>query len=206
MYDATHVAVINYTWDLPRVSAFLDNHIVRAVFDNWTLSGISTFSSGNPAGIDFTTVDNADILGGGDPLRVCWDPIACTGSATGGVPIMVTGDPQLPRGERSLERWFDTSVFARPATGQIGNAKKDVIRLPGLNDTALTVAKRFPMGRARVLQFRWEVYNLFNQVQFQRVDTTARFDALGRQVNSRLGQVISARSPRVMQGSLRFTF
>jgi hypothetical protein len=38
------------------------------------------------------------------------------------------------------------------------------------------------------------------------VDNTARFDALGNQVNARLGQVISTRTPRVMQGSLRFTF
>jgi hypothetical protein len=34
----------------------------------------------------------------------------------------------------------------------------------------------------------------------------ARFDAAGNQVNTRFGQVITARSPRIMQGSVRFTF
>ncbi len=118
----------------------------------------------------------------------------------------MTGDAQLSGNDQDLTRWFDTSVFARPERGQVGNGRKDEIRLPGLNDTALTVTKHFRVSGARALQFRWEIYNLFNQVQFQRVDTTARFDAQGRQVNTRFGQVISARAPRVMQASLRFTF
>lgn len=50
------------------------------------------------------------------------------------------------------------------------------------------------------------MYNAFNHTQYSGVDATARFDPQGNQVNARFGQVTSARSPRVMQGSLRFTF
>jgi carboxypeptidase family protein/TonB-dependent receptor-like protein len=190
-FDAPHVLVVNYTWDLPKLSALVDHPIVRATLDNWQLSGISSVSSGNPAGISFTTVDNVDLLGGGDtPIQV-----------------VVTGDPNLPSGERTLERWFDTSVFARPAKGQIGNGRKDVIRLPGVNDTGLTITKLFPFSAGRrSAQIRWEMYNLFNSTQYNGVDTTARFDAQGRQVNTRFGQVTSTRGPRVMQGSVRLTF
>jgi hypothetical protein len=35
--------VINYTWDLPRASKLLDNGVVKAVFDNWQVSGITAF-------------------------------------------------------------------------------------------------------------------------------------------------------------------
>jgi len=38
------------------------------------------------------------------------------------------------------------------------------------------------------------------------VDSTARFDAAGSQVNAQFGQVTSARGARVIQMSLRFTF
>ena len=193
-FDATHVLVLNYTWMLPKMSNVIDNAVVRATLDNWQVSGISTFASGNPANVTFTTVDNADILGGGDLQG-------------GGAPIVVTGDPNLPRGERTLERWFDTSVFARPATGEIGNGRKDVVRLPGVRDTGLTISKLFPFGSGRrSAQFRWEIYNLFNSLQYNAIDRAARFDAQGRQVNARFGQVTSTRGPRVMQGSLRFTF
>jgi hypothetical protein len=208
-FDQTHVAVINYTWDLPKVSAVWNNGFVRALLDDWQVSGITAFASGTPAGIDFTTVDNADILGGGDQLRVCMaaNPAQCTGPGGGSVPVIVNGDPTLPRGDRSLTRWFDTSVFARPARGQIGNGRKDDVRLPGLSNWDFTIFKRIPLRNGRrYLQLRWEMYNVFNHTQFYGVDTTARFDAAGRQVNARFGQVISTRSPRIMQGSLRFVF
>ena len=50
------------------------------------------------------------------------------------------------------------------------------------------------------------MYNAFNHTQLQGVDNAARFDAAGAQVNGRFGQAISARSPRVMQASIRFVF
>jgi plasmid stabilization system protein ParE len=40
----------------------------------------------------------------------------------------------------------------------------------------------------------------------RRRDIAAKFDPSGKQTNPTLGQVTSTRLPRVMQGSLRFTF
>src|SRR5262249_2423871 len=65
-YDQTHVAVINYTWDLPKASAKWNNAVTRVVLDNWQISGLSTFASGTPVNVTFTTTDGADITGGGD--------------------------------------------------------------------------------------------------------------------------------------------
>lgn len=189
-FDQTHVFVLNYTWDLPHASRLWDNGAVRAVFDNWQLSGITAFASGTPSGVGFSTVDNADITGGGDGAR-----------------IIVTGNPILGRGDRDLAQWFNTSVFARPARGDFGNAPKDVIRLPGTNNWDMSLFKNIPLkSERRYLQLRWELYNIFNHTQFSGVDTTARFDASGAQVNTQFGRVISAREPRLMQLSLRLTF
>jgi hypothetical protein len=187
-FDQTHVAVINYTWDLPKASALWNNAVIRGVLDNWQLSGISAFASGTPSGVSLALVDSGtDLTGGGDGTRV-----------------VVTGDPSISN--PSFTQWFNTSVFARPAPGDRGNAHKDVVRLPGTNNTDVTLFKRIPLGGRRTFQLRWEIYNVFNHTQFNGVDTTARFDATGKQVNTTFGQVTSTRSPRIMQASIRFSF
>jgi hypothetical protein len=189
-FDQTHIFVLNYTWDLPRATRLWDNVAVKALFDNWQVSGITAFVSGTPSGIGFSTVDNADISGGGDGSR-----------------IIVTGNPILGRGDRDFNRWFNTAAFARPARGSFGNAPKDVIRLPGTNNWDISLFKNIPLrSESRYLQLRWELYNAFNHTQFSGVDTTARFDAQGNQVNANFGRVTAAREPRYMQLSLRLTF
>ena len=189
-FDQTNVLVFNYTWDLPKASQRWDHPIIRHLFDNWQMSGVTAFVSGTPLGVSYSTVDNADITGGGDGARV-----------------NVTEKAQLAHGDRTFLRWFDPTVFARPAKGDFGNAPKDVFRGPGANNWDVSLFKNIPLkAEVRYFQFRWEVYNLFNHTQFQGVDTGARFDAAGKQVNTQFGQITATRAPRVMQFSLSFKF
>jgi len=204
-FDQPHVLVINYTWDLPRASRLWDNAVIRAVFDDWQISGITAFTSGTPAGITLATVDTIDFTGGGDQAGT-------TPTNSAARPIVI-GNPTLPGGQQNPLHWFDTSAFRRPAVGELqattpyGNVARDIVRLPGVNNSDVTFFKNVPMGGAdRRLQLRWEIYNIFNHTQFSDVDRTARFDAQGNQTNARFGQVIAARQPRVMQGSIRFLF
>lgn len=189
-FDQTHIFVSNFVWDIPGGSRIAPNIITRAVLDHWQVSGIATFASGFPVGVGFSTVDAVDLSGGGDGTR-----------------INVTGKAQLPVGERTFSRFFDTSVFARPARADFGNAPRDVYRNPGINNWDISFFKNFPLRReSRYLQLRWELYNAFNHTQFSAVDNTARFDATGRQVNTRFGEVTDTRVERRMQASLRFHF
>ena len=188
-FDQTHVLTANWLWDIPKGSRVWNHSIARWVFDNWQLSGIATFASGTPLGIGFSTTDGANITGGGDGARV-----------------VLTGNAVLPKSQRSFTRFFDSSVFARPATGTIGCAPKDVLRGPGYNNWDLTLFKNFSIRDRASLQLRWEAYNAFNHTQWAGVNTTASFNAAGAQVNSQFGQVTSARDPRIMQLGLRFMF
>jgi len=195
-FDQTHVMVINYTWDLPRASRVWDNAVIKAVFDNWQLSGITAFASGTPGGIGLALVDTGtDLTGGGDGSRV-----------------VINGNPNLPNSKQTVAstgfvQWIDPTVFGRPARGDFGNAPKDVFRNPGTQNWDFSLFKNIPLkSESRRLQFRWEMYNAFNHTQWSGIDTTARFDASGNQVNARFGQVTGARAARVMQGSLRLTF
>jgi hypothetical protein len=65
---------------------------------------------------------------------------------------------------------------------------------------------RFTATLPGTYTIKWELYNAFNHTQFSGVDTTARFDAAGDQVNTNFGRVTAAREPRYMQLSLRVTF
>ena len=159
-FDQTHVLVINYTWDLPKASRALPGSVTRWVLDDWRLSGVTSFASGTPLGIALSTVDGADITGGGDGVRV-----------------NVLGKAQLAHGDRAQTRWFNPTVFGRPVKGDPGNAPKDVFRGPGVSNWNATLFKIIPLGKeTRTLQLRWEAYNAFNHTQFLGVDNGARFD------------------------------
>jgi len=188
-FDRTHVFRINYVWDVPEVR--LGGPIARHVLNGWQLSGITNFSSGEPLGIGYSTTTAIDI----------------TGSASQGARVVVTGNPVLPKSKRTFYRHFNTDVFRLPAVGTIGNAAKTLIRGPGVNNWDTAIFKNFPITERARLQFRWEIYNVFNHTQFSGLDTGARFDPkTGEQVNTRFGQFTSARSPRQMQFALRFYF
>lgn len=189
-FDQTHVFVANYVYDLPKVSPRWNNVFSRQVLDNWQISGVTTFASGFPTGISYTTTDGANITGGGDGSRV-----------------VVTGKAELPFGSRTFQQFFNTSVFGRPAVGTFGNAPKDVFRGPGINDWDISLFKNFHLGNERrLMQIRGEGYNAFNHTQWSAVNSTARFDPNGNQVNSLFGTVTAARPARLVQVALRIQF
>jgi hypothetical protein len=187
-YDRTHVAKFSGVWDLPR--SRLQNPVLKQIADGWQVSGIVSFASGQPLAIGYSTTT----------------PIDTTGSPTDGARVFLTGEPSIPRSERTRTRFFDTSVVGLPARGTIGNAAKFNLRGPGMNNTDLALFKTFSLREPLRLQFRWETYNTWNHTQFTAVDTTARFDPQGNQVNNRLGEMTAARAARIMQFALRFYF
>jgi Carboxypeptidase regulatory-like domain/TonB-dependent Receptor Plug Domain len=188
-FDQTHVVVVNWLWELPKVSRVWNNVVSRSAFDNWQFSGIATFASGFPNAVTFDTTDGANITGGGDGARV-----------------VVTANATLPKSQRSVAEFFNTAAFARPAQGTIGNAPKDVFRGPGINSWDLALMKNFSIKEKAVIQIRWEAYNAFNHTQWSGINTSALFNPEGQQINSLFGQVTSARDPRIMQLAARVSF
>ena len=191
-YDRAHTLSVNWVYDLPKASRNWNNPLVHWVFDNWQFAGDCAFVSGSPQGVSLSLADGADLTGGGD-----------------GNSVVITGPAMLSKGERTFDRFFDPSVFARPAKGSYGSgagASRYAFRGPGINNWNLTFFKSIPVKEKVRFQFRWEMYNAFNHTQFNGVDTTARFDAAGRPVNTRFGQITGARAPRTQQLALRLSF
>lgn len=200
-FDRTHILKASFTWDLPKLSRGWGNGFTRALLDDWTISGIPTFQSGAPHGISINSSNTGISL-----------------SPTDGARVMILQDPTLPKDQRSVGRYFDTSAIALPtpcATGTPpppctpGNAPKDIFRGPGINNWDLSLFKNIPLPGERMrMQFRAEAYNAFNHTQFSTIDTTARLDANGNltQIGNTFGQVTGARANRRMQLALRLNF
>jgi hypothetical protein len=199
-FDRTHIFRIYWNYNLPRASSLAHSPVVRALFDNWQLSGIYTAQSGAPLGIGYSYSPAQDITGSTDTGRV-----------------ILTGNPVLPKDKRSILQAFDTSVVTAPSPAACsvanppfscwGNAAKEVFRGPGLNNMDMSLFKNMPLieGRLRA-QLRVESYNLFNHTQFTGVTTGATFSTAGAQTNGTFGQYSSARNGRNLQLALRLTF
>jgi hypothetical protein len=198
-HSQAHNLVVNYTWDLPRASRLMNNGVVRALFDNWQLSGENALVSGDWEDVVLRRLDGAD-------AEQFFGSTGEGGRDRKFRPLLV-GRPELPSGERSATRWFNTSAFARPADRfDYGNSPRNVLQLPGIDNWNLSLFKNVSLGGRRRLQLRWEMYNVLNHTQFRDCNRDAEFDAAGSQVNVDFGEVTRARNPRVMQGSIRFNF
>ena len=207
-----HNLVINYTWDVPGLGRIWNNALVRAVFDNWQISGENAFVSGDWAPIILGTTDSFDFTGG-----TGGNPGAGGSDVGGGVrtvrPVILgplTGGNSNARPNAKTDgsiSWINWASVGRPTgRGDFGNAPRNAFQMPGIINWNMSFFKNFPINGRKKAQFRWEIYNVPNSVQWSAIDTVARFNPQGVQVNPTFGQATAARNARIMQGSIRFTF
>jgi hypothetical protein len=190
-----HNLVVNYTWDVPDGSRLWNNLLTRGLLDGWQLSGDTAIVSGDWEGASTSTTDSFNFTGGdgGNRPRISGDVTCSSGNC----------DP-TPGGGGS---YLNAAAFSRPTgRGDIGNAPRNFFRLPPIVNTNLSFFKNFQLGGRRRIQFRWEMYNAFNQVNWSNINTNAQFNPEGQMVNENFGQATGARAPRIMQGAIRFTF
>jgi len=83
---------------------------------------------------------------------------------------------------------------------------KNVLRQPGTNTFDISLYKQVKMRERFSGQLRFETYNTFNHTQFSAVDTSAKFDVKGVQINPLFLQPTTARPPRILQLALKLQF
>jgi hypothetical protein len=101
-------------------------------------------------------------------------------------------------GPKTVAQWFNTSAFSAPAAGYFGNAGTGSIRGPGLINFDLTLQKTFRIREKQAVEFRAEVFNIFNHTNFTAVTTTYG--------SGTFGQVTAAADPRIIELVLRYRF
>jgi hypothetical protein len=181
-----HILTVNAVYELP----FFRNAapLTRAVLGGWQVSGISVYQSGAPNSV---TVP---------------EDVAGIGAASSRADVV--GDPDLPRGERTLSRWFNTEAFrpaAQMAQGRFGNSGRNILIGPSYTQQDVAVMKNFRPTERFTAQFRAEAFNVLNHASFTGINTTVRFDAQGRP-SQNYGAVTSSGPGRVLSFGVKLLF
>src|SRR6185295_2695880 len=119
-FDVRHRLSASYSYDLPfgKGRKYLTNAgLLSTVLSGWQSFGIVTLQSGRP----FTAALLSDIDNSGTGRSIL-------GFGANDRPN-VAGNPEL--GQRSPERWFNTSAFAFPAPGKFGSVGRNTLDGPG---------------------------------------------------------------------------
>jgi hypothetical protein len=182
-FDARHRFVFNYVWDLPipKMDGFRGK-----LLNGWEISGILTFQRGFPIRITSTS-DNEQL----DSTFLFEAP---------GEPNLVapfhTQDIRKNGGFVFDPALFDNNV----ALGTIGNAPRTICCGPGINNWDMSFNKQTRFGERWQMEFRGDIFNIWNHAQFYSVDGNAK------NTGSTFGQVQHIRDPRLVQFALKFRF
>jgi hypothetical protein len=206
-YDARHRFVFNYVWDLP-VPKF--EGFKGKLLDGWEVSGILSFQSGFPVRI--TSQDDVELLDTtfdfeepGQPNLVgpfkSVNPRSAVCAAFTGL-LAQSLDPAAPACQPVSGYAFDPNLFTNStvAPGTIGNAPRSICCGPGINNWDMSFSKQTKFGERWQMEFRADVFNIWNHAQFYTVDGN-----ISNQGGT-FGQVLHVRDPRLLQFALKFHF
>ena len=149
------------------------------VLGNWRVNGIVTVQSGAPFTVNL--IEDRANIGAGPAQR----------------PDLI-GDPNLPGGQRTAERWFNTAAFALQDLLTFGGAPRNPVIAPGYANVDVSLQKDWLVGDDGRLEFRWEIFNVLNRANF---DVPNRFFG-----SPNFGRIFSALNAREMQFGLRYSF
>jgi hypothetical protein len=109
--------------------------------------------------------------------------------------------------------WINPAAFATPANGVWGNASRNAVRVPGLWQGDLALAKKFPVREKMNFSFRAEVFNAFNRdmigspaVKWTGNGSTSSAGTFGQITSAYTSNSVGTGTPREMQFSLRFSY
>jgi hypothetical protein len=103
-------------------------------------------------------------------------------------------------GSSTLSEFFDTACFSAPAPGELGNASRTPLSGPDYIDTDFSVIKHFAIREGIRLDFRTEIFNLFNHAQFGLPGSDLNSPATFGAISSTVG------NPRLVQFALKLAF
>jgi hypothetical protein len=129
----------------------------------WRVGGIVNARSGVPLNVTISRPDNVTV----DGRTVTNIP---GGNSRGTQrPDLVPGvDPYLKDGVR----WLNPAAFATPQPGVFGNLQRNALRGPGFAQLDLMISKDFQLARTQAFQFRVEVFNLTNRLNYENPAVT----------------------------------
>ncbi|MCX6619687.1 MAG: TonB-dependent receptor, partial [Acidobacteria bacterium] len=198
--DIRHTVTAAGVYDLPYGKGRRytpHNRALGGVLGGWSLSGVGTARAGIPFNVSVSR------SAGDLPDGVVTTPGK---AAPPQRPDFVPGVAFYPANPGALA-WLNAGAFKAPVKGVWGNLPRNALRGPGLWQMDLSVFKTSALTERFQLEFRAELFNLFNRAQFG--NPNANFSNLGT-----FGTITSvvntsptgAGGPRQVQLALRLKF
>jgi len=182
-FDLKHRFVTTVLYDIPFFRGL--HGVGKYALDGWQVSTIITAQTGFPTPIT-STLDT-------------------TGTGIISRPNQIAGqNGNLAGDQRTWQHWFNTNAFTDAAYGSFGTSPRTgAIRLPGLVSSDFSANKEFRFTERRGLQFRAEIFNLFNHYNPdpQTVDTNLKSGTFGT-----VGGGVSGITTRVIQLGAKLNF
>ncbi len=119
----------------------------RLLTNGWQVNSLLSFHGGQP----FTVHASGDISGTNEGN----DRAVQIGAVRKGY-----------QGQKPDANWIDPAAFADPATGTFGSSRRNGYYGPGYSDVDLSFFKDTKIKEFVTLQFRAEMFNLFNRVNY----------------------------------------
>jgi hypothetical protein len=142
----------------------------KAILGNWEIGGIGNARSGLPVNVFITRPDIVYVDASGAVFTspavgrnaVINTPFGGASRATRRPDLISGVDPYL-NSDRTI---FNPAAFAVPKPGTFGNLPRNFLRGPKFRQVDLVLNRRFPLAENRNIEFRTEVFNIFNLTNF----------------------------------------
>ena len=178
--DRRHVVAASWVWSPQRS---FSNGISNALLNGWTITGFHRFQSGSP--LVFTT-----------GVDVAQNGTLNSGAQYAALMPGATAD-DLRRDYSSTEdmvaSYFNTAAFVplnSQARGEYGNATRELMYGPGDSTTDIAILRYLRLGSDLSLQLRAEVFNTFDEVNFNSPVTNISSTTFGRITGAGPGRVV----------------
>lgn len=186
-FDVRHMFRGSFTYDVPVFFESLPTRLTQG----WQLNSILSFNTGSPFNVTAGT-NRSNSFDGNDRVDLVGDPFADVVQNS------------------TNRRFFNPGAFAQPALGTFGNLGRNVFYGPGFKAIDLSLFKTTALTERVAVQFRFEVFNLFNNVNWGNpIASLASPATVGQLTNTRNGSNapgIGAGEPRNVQMALKVLF
>ncbi len=157
-FNVRHNLVANATWELP--GNFTG--VTGALLSNWRVSAIGTYRSGYPLTV---FVQN-------NRSRSQWQPSLGPGIGRDR-PSYAPGFDASNAVSGSPTQWFNPQAFVLQPAGTFGNTGRGDFEGPDLRMVDLAFSKDGRLSSSSRVEFRLEIFNLFNRANFGVPNLTA---------------------------------
>lgn len=180
----TNVTTVNFEVPFGRGRRYGSdiNRFTDSLVGGWRIAAINTVTSGQPVNLTYGPASAFSVSGAPN-----YRP-------------NISGDPVVPEGQRTVQRWLNPDTVSIPTDVRFpfGNVGRNTVRGPDFFTLDLALHKQFALFESHAVEFRAEAFNATNRTNFNPPNSTRS--------SGSFGAIQSALPARQVQFALKYLF